>query len=161
MAKTYAPVCIALGSNLGDRAQHIAQALIDIAEIPDTRLLRRSRVHETAPVGPGEQRPYLNAVAICRTYLEPRPLLEHLLEIERRAGRVRDPDSRWAPRELDLDILLFEDLVVSEPDLTIPHPRMHERTFVLEPLAEVEPSAMHPLLNKSAAQLLADLRAAK
>ncbi len=158
MATKHAPVCIALGSNLGDRAEHIVRALIKIAEIPKTRLLRRSRVIETAPVGPEAQGSYLNAAAILRTALAPRDLLDHLLRIEREAGRVRDPANRWGPRELDLDVLLYADRVISEPDLTIPHPRMHERAFVLAPLAEIEPNAMHPQLNKTAAQLLAELR---
>jgi 2-amino-4-hydroxy-6-hydroxymethyldihydropteridine diphosphokinase len=158
VAKKFAPVCVSLGSNLGDRAEHIVRALINIAEIPKTRLLRRSHVIETAPVGPPGQGPYLNAVAILRTSLTPRELLDHLLRIEREAGRVRDPETRWGPRELDLDILLFADQLTDEPDLTIPHPRMHERGFVLTPLAQVEPDALHPLLNKTAAQLLAGLR---
>ena len=158
MAKQFAPVCVSLGSNLGDRAEHIARALISIAEIPKTRLLRRSNTIETAPVGPPGQGPYLNAVVILRTALTPRDLLDHLLRIEREAGRIRDPENRWGPRELDLDILLFADQLINEPDLTIPHPRMHEREFILVPLAQVEPTAPHPVLNKTAAQLLAERR---
>lgn len=149
---------IALGSNLGDRADHIESALEAIASLPATVLLARSSLHETAPVGRAPQGPYLNAAAIVRTGQPPRALLSHLLGIEQARGRRRDPSVRWGPRTLDLDILLIGPFEIDEPGLRIPHPRLAERAFVLVPLAEVLPDAIIPGLNASARDLLARLR---
>jgi 2-amino-4-hydroxy-6-hydroxymethyldihydropteridine diphosphokinase len=136
---------VSLGSNLGDRAAHLARALRALARLPETRLLALSPVFETDPVGPPPQGPYLNAVARLRTGLEPRALLGELQAIEAAAGRRRGPE-RWAARPLDLDLLLHGARVIGEPDLVVPHPRLAERAFVLEPLAALAPDLRHPLL---------------
>lgn len=150
-------VHIALGSNLGDRRANLDLALRAIADLASTEVLRTSSYHETAPVGPPGQGAYLNAVAACRTSLTPRDLLDHLLAIERALGRVRDPDARWGPRVIDLDIVLWADRVIEQPGLTIPHPRLHERTFVLAPLAEIDPDLIVPTLGRTVGDLLDDL----
>ncbi len=131
---------IGLGSNLGDRAQHIAKATAALAELG--RLVRVSSLYETAPIGGPDQGPYLNAVAVIDTELTAHELLERCLAIEREAGRERR--ERWGPRIIDLDVLLYGDQAVVEDDLSVPHPRMTERRFVLEPLLEVWPDARLP-----------------
>jgi len=136
---------VALGSNLGDRAAQLAAAIAALRAPPEIRVEAVSTVYETAPVGPPPQGPYLNAVVHLRTQLAPRALLARLLEIERAAGRVRD-GARWSARSLDLDLLLYDTLVLDEPGLCIPHPRLHERTFVLAPLCELAPRLVHPRL---------------
>jgi 2-amino-4-hydroxy-6-hydroxymethyldihydropteridine diphosphokinase len=110
--------------------------------LPDTRLARVSSLYRSAPVGYLDQPDFINAVAQIETGLTPRALLDRLLAIERRYGRVRDFPN--APRTLDLDILLYAECIVQEPGLTIPHPRMHERAFVLVPLVEIAPEAVIP-----------------
>ncbi len=126
---------VALGSNLGDRAGHLAAGLLALATLPDTRLLAVSSTFETVPVGPAGQQNYFNAAAALATSLAPHALLEHLLAIEQAQGRVRR--ERWGPRTLDLDLLLHGDAVLDDPHLTLPHPRMLERAFVLAPLADI------------------------
>lgn len=128
---------MALGSNLGDRAGPIRAALARMSDLPDTRVLRVSDLFETLPVGPGEQGLYLNAAAVLATTLPPGELLGGLLEAERALGRDRSSGERWGPRVIDLDLLLYGEQSLSEPGLTLPHPRMCERAFVLVPLAEV------------------------
>ena len=126
---------VALGSNLGDRAAHLAAARAAIAALPGTRVLAESAVEETAPLGPVAQGPYLNQMLALETTLEPRALLDALHEIERGAGRTRGV--RWGPRTLDLDIVLFERQRVSEPGLEVPHPELPHRDFWRRGLAEV------------------------
>jgi len=138
-------VFVALGSNLGDRARHLAGALAGLAESPGVSLTRASSLYETAPVGPPGQGPYLNAVAELRADCSARALLERLLALEARAGRRRSGVPNEA-RCLDLDLLLYGARCLREPDLCVPHPRLHERAFVLEPLCELAPSLRHPLL---------------
>lgn len=129
-------VFVALGSNLGDRERHIRAALEELAEAGDVRVIRCSALHETEPVGgPAGQGPYLNAVAEVDTALPPRELLNRLLAVEARHGRRRA--ERCGSRTLDLDLLLYRERVIDEPELTVPHPRMWERAFVMEPLAEI------------------------
>jgi len=129
-------VFVALGSNVGDRAAHLAFARDRLAGLPGTRVVAMSQVEETAPLGPIPQGPYLNQMALLETELGPRDVLLGLLEIERERGR--DRDVRWGPRTLDLDIVRYGDWVVSEPGLTIPHPELPNRDFWLRELAELE-----------------------
>ena len=122
----------------------MAAGVSAIASLPRSRLLRRSSVIETDPIGPAGQGRYLNAVVEVETGLAARELLGFLLGFERAAGRVRDDVTRWGPRTLDLDLLLFGDETINEPGLTAPHPRMLERSFVLEPLAQLAPEKEIP-----------------
>jgi 2-amino-4-hydroxy-6-hydroxymethyldihydropteridine diphosphokinase len=128
---------VGLGSNLGDREATIRTA----AELIGAR--RLSRIIETEPWGNAEQPRFLNAVAEVETDLEPRALLDLLLDVESRLGRERD-GTHWGPRLIDLDLLLYGDRVLDEPGLTVPHPFLHERLFALEPLAELAPDAVIP-----------------
>jgi 2-amino-4-hydroxy-6-hydroxymethyldihydropteridine diphosphokinase len=138
-----------MGANLGDPVAQLVRGLEELAALPDTRLLARSSWYRSAPVGVGPQPDYVNGVAEIETGLAPRRLLEALLEIERRHGRVREvPNS---PRTLDLDVLMYEDLRCHEHGLTLPHPRMHQRAFVLLPLLEIAPECVIPGLGPAAA----------
>ena len=139
---TLATAYVALGSNLQDPDAHVRTGVEELAMLPDTRLARVSSLYRSAPVGYLDQPDFTNAVAQIETALDPRALLDQLLAIERRYGRVRDFPN--APRTLDLDILLYGERIVEEPGLTIPHPRMHERAFVLVPLAEIAHDTVIP-----------------
>ena len=143
---------IGLGANLGDPARQIRAALAALERIAGTRLVRRSSLYRSAPVGYAHQPDFINAVAEIDTALDPRALLGALLAIEASQGRARTFAN--APRTLDLDLLLYEQRVIDEPGLRLPHPRMHARAFVLAPLAEIAPQAAVPGLG-TAAQLLA------
>ncbi|MHC4833859.1 MAG: 2-amino-4-hydroxy-6-hydroxymethyldihydropteridine diphosphokinase [Planctomycetota bacterium] len=145
---------LGIGSNLGDRDATIAAALTDLDRLPRTRLDRVSRLHETEPVGPPGQGRYLNGAALLVTALPPRRLLEALLAIERRHGRDRSAEVPNGPRTLDLDLLLYGDLIVDEAGISIPHPRMTQRRFVLEPLAEIAAHLVHPTTGASVDSLL-------
>lgn len=135
-------VFIGLGSNLGDPVAQIRSALSTLASMLETRLVQHSSLYRNPPVGYLDQPEFVNAVAEIRTRLAPRDLLDQLLALERNQGRTRDFAN--APRTIDLDILLYGGHVVNEPGLTIPHPRMLERAFVLVPLAEIAPGAVVP-----------------
>jgi 2-amino-4-hydroxy-6-hydroxymethyldihydropteridine diphosphokinase len=154
-------VCfIALGSNLGDRQANLTGALNAIGGLPGTQVVRFSDFHNTRAVGgPPNQTDYLNAAVEVRTDLPPSELLEKLLEIEKRFGRNRMLEQRFGPRTLDLDILLYDKLVLHADGLIIPHPRMHERRFVLSPLNEIAAGVMHPVFGCSIADLLSRLGA--
>ncbi len=141
---------IALGSNLDDPEAHVTRGFEDIAALPETKLLARSSLYRTQPVGYADQPDFVNACALVETSLEPRALLTGLMEIEKAHGRTRG--IRNGPRTLDLDIVLYGDRVAREPDLTIPHPRALERDFVLKPLREVWPDAVFPAQPVSPAQ---------
>ena len=132
---------VALGSNLGDRAANLARARATLDGSP-LKVTARSSVYETEPWGPVAQGPYLNQVVRGSTELAPRALLAALFEIETRLGRDRSKEVRFGPRVIDLDVLLYGDLAIAEPDLEIPHPRLLERAFVLVPLAEIAPDRM-------------------
>jgi 2-amino-4-hydroxy-6-hydroxymethyldihydropteridine diphosphokinase len=150
---------IGLGSNVGDRAQTLDRALELLARDPAVRITARSRWHETAPVGgPPGQGPFLNGAALLETSLEPGPLASLLLETEAQLGRERR--RRWGPRTLDLDLLLYDRLVIETSQLTVPHARMAWRRFVLEPAAEIAPSMVHPIVGWTAARLLDHLNTA-
>jgi 2-amino-4-hydroxy-6-hydroxymethyldihydropteridine diphosphokinase len=133
---------IALGANLGDPIAQVLRAVEELARLPATRLHGRSSLYRSRPVGGPDQPDYVNAVAHLSTRLAPRELLRHCLAIEARHGRQRE--GKNAPRTLDLDLLLYDGLVMHEPGLTLPHPRMHQRGFVLQPLAEIAPDAIVP-----------------
>jgi 2-amino-4-hydroxy-6-hydroxymethyldihydropteridine diphosphokinase len=133
---------IGLGSNLGDREQTIEEAVGLLRAHPDVEVVSTSTLRETEPWGPVAQPRFLNGAVAVETTLEPRALLGVLLEVERRLGRVRE--ERWGPRTIDLDLLLYGDAVVDEPGLTVPHPHLHERAFVLEPLHELDPALVVP-----------------
>jgi 2-amino-4-hydroxy-6-hydroxymethyldihydropteridine diphosphokinase len=140
---------VGLGANLGDREATIRAA---IAELPG--VLGVSTLRETDPVGVTDQPRFLNGVAALETGLQPQELLDLLLAVERRLGRERR--ERWGPRTIDLDLLLYGDEVIDEEGLTVPHPHLHERRFVLEPLAEIAPSLVIPGLG-GVEDLLAEL----
>lgn len=152
---------VALGSNLGDRRANLHAAAQRLATIPSSELVRVSGFIETAAVavepgvdpGPG----YLNAAAVVRTRLSPGVLLSHLHDIERALGRDRATQPHGAARVIDLDLLLMDDLVVKTAELTLPHPRMHERAFVLRPLATIAPGMMIPTLRCTVAEALGKL----
>jgi len=146
---------IGLGSNLGDRQANLLGARQAIEALPATRVLAGSPLRETAPVGGPPQGAYLNGALLIETPLAPAALLDHLLTIERSFGRERR--ERWGPRTLDLDILFSPGLVLRLPSLTLPHPRLHERRFALEPLVEVAPWAADPLTGALYADTLARL----
>jgi len=155
---TAARAYVALGSNLGDRKARLEEAVDRLRRCDGVSVVRVSSFVETDPVGgPPGQGKYLNAVVSLDTTRTPQELLRACAEVERAMGRTRA--ARWGPRTIDVDILLYGDRVVGEPGLEIPHPRMHERRFVLAPLVEIDPAARHPGLGKTAAELLAALDA--
>lgn len=151
-------VHVGLGSNLGDRRRNLAVALEAFTSHPDlagrVELVRASLAYETDPVGPPGQGPYLNAAATIRTDLAPERLLAAFLGIERSAGRDRAGEPRNGPRTLDLDLLLDGKTVLDRPGLTLPHPRLRERGFVLIPLAEIAPDAVEPVSGEPVQSLL-------
>jgi 2-amino-4-hydroxy-6-hydroxymethyldihydropteridine diphosphokinase len=149
---------IALGANLGDRAANLQSAIAKLRHTPGIEVTRVSSFLENPAVGgPDESPPFLNAAAEVRTTLGARALLNRLLEIERELGRTRR--QKWEPRSIDLDVLLYGDQILSSQELIVPHPLMHERRFVLEPLAEIAPDLVHPTLQMSIAGLLQSLGA--
>ncbi len=148
---------IGLGSNLGEREATIRTALAAIADLPDTDLVRVSSLYDTEPVGEMDQPNFLNAVALVDTELDPHQLLWNLMLVEKRLGRVRT--QRWGPRTLDLDLLLYGDEIIEDPDLRVPHPEIIRRSFVLVPLVELEPRLVHPGTGETMATHLSRLGA--
>lgn len=145
------PAFVLAGSNLPDRLAHLAQGINGMLRLPAT-LLRMSAVYETEPWGGAPQPWYLNVALCLQTTLSPQALLQELLRLEAAAGRTRT--GRSAPRTLDLDLVLYDNVVVQSPELTLPHPRMHLRRFTLLPLAEIAPQWIHPVLQQTIDQLL-------
>jgi len=133
---------VGIGSNLGDREAHMRSTLELLAAEKGIEVVAVSELRETEPVGPVEQGPFVNGAVRLATELSPRQLLERLLAIEQRLGRVRK--KRFGPRTIDLDLLVYGDEVIDEPGLTVPHPRLHERRFALEPLADLAPDLVVP-----------------
>ena len=129
---------IGLGSNLNDPVQQVQAALAALSDIPETRCVRHSSLYRSAPLGQADQPDYINAVAMLDTHLSARQLLTELQAMERIHGRVRGAE-RWGPRTLDLDMLLYGDMQLESEELTVPHPRLAERSFVLYPLCEIAP----------------------
>jgi 2-amino-4-hydroxy-6-hydroxymethyldihydropteridine diphosphokinase len=140
-----------MGSNLGDSYAILEAALKTLAQAPDIVLQAQSPVYQTVAVGP-PQPDYLNVCALFGTQLDPNAFLQTLLQTEAQFGRVRR--ERWGPRLLDLDLLLFDDLILNQPNLQIPHPRMTERAFVLVPLSDIAPNWIEPISKKTIAQLV-------
>ncbi len=147
---------VGLGSNLGDRAAHIAAARKGLANLPESALLDNAPTYETKPVGgPAGQQDYYNSVSTLETGLEPLELLRATQALERDLGRRREQETiRWGPRVIDIDILLYEDRIVEEPDLIIPHPRLARRAFALAPLADIDGDILHPVADMTIRELL-------
>ncbi len=133
---------VALGANLGDPAATVLAAFAALANLPESRVVRSSSLYRTAPIGITEQPEFVNAVAELKTTLAPETLLDALFDIEERFGRIRADKN--GPRTLDLDLLLYNDQLIELPRLTLPHPRLHLRAFVLQPLAEIAPDLAIP-----------------
>ena len=148
-------VYISLGSNMGDKEKNLNDALGEIKKIPVTKIRKLSGFLVTEPFGYTEQDDFLNAVAELETLLMPDELLKKLLDVEQKLGRVRE--IKWGPRLIDLDILILDDEIINEENLTIPHPWMSERMFVLEPFAEIAPDVVHPLSRKRIRELKNEL----
>lgn len=149
---------VGLGANLGDRRATLLRAVELLAEHPAVTVLAVSTLRETEPWGPVAQPPFLNGAVALETDLDARALVGVLLDVERRLGRARDGE-RWGPRTVDLDLLMLGDTVISEPDVQVPHPRLAERAFALEPLAELDPQLQIPGLG-GVLDLLAALHSA-
>jgi len=150
---------VGLGANLGEPKKQLQEALKLLNAADEVEVNRVSTFYRNPPLGPENQPWYVNAVARVRTRLGPEELLRLLQQIETDLGRVRG--ERWGPRVIDLDLLLYNGEVIFTPELVVPHPQMHRRVFVLVPLAEIAPLAWHPVLHKSARELLAELEAAE
>lgn len=138
---------LGLGSNVGDREEYIEQAIFLLSKNKNIQVMKHSSNYDTEPEGAPDQPAFLNAVVQVKTTLPPAKLLEALHEIETTLGRDRELE--WGPRTMDIDILLYDDLIVSEDELQIPHPLMHDRIFVLKPLREIAPNLVHPVLEKT------------
>jgi 2-amino-4-hydroxy-6-hydroxymethyldihydropteridine diphosphokinase len=149
-------VFIGIGSNEGDRLEQISRAVQALGTSPGIRLVQMATIVETEPMGGPSQSPYLNTVVELETTRAPSELLTALKDIERRLGRLPSV-VRCSPRPIDLDVLLYDDQLIQQPNLIIPHPRMAERRFVLEPLAQLAPELIHPILKQPISQLLAHL----
>ena len=154
MERHTAYICV--GSNLGDKLEYCRRAIAALTRGEDSRLIEQSPIYRTEPVDYEDQDWFINYVVKIATILDPLTLLDRLKSIEHLAGRKRDA-VRFGPRELDLDIVFYDDLVMRTPQLSIPHPRMHKRRFVLRPLCDIDPHIEHPVLARTVQSLLEDL----
>jgi 2-amino-4-hydroxy-6-hydroxymethyldihydropteridine diphosphokinase len=143
-------VYLALGSNLGNRLENLKEAMAALS--PQLEVKAKSHIYETPPWGYEDQPLFLNQVLKAQTFLEPEPLLKHLKRLEIALGRK--PSFRNGPRLIDIDILLYDNLVLNTPALTIPHPHMHERGFVLLPMMDIAPDLIHPVIQKSVREII-------
>ena len=149
-------IYLALGTNLGDRLVNLRAAINALP--PDINVLAESKIYETPPWGYEDQPTFLNMAVKCETDLDAASLLKRLKQIEVEVGRVES--FRWGPRQIDIDILFYDDLILESESLTIPHPRLHERAFVLIPLADIAVDFVHPVLNKTIKELLLNVNQA-
>ncbi|MBP7562309.1 MAG: 2-amino-4-hydroxy-6-hydroxymethyldihydropteridine diphosphokinase [Candidatus Cloacimonetes bacterium] len=147
---------LSLGSNLGNRNDSINQAINQIANLPNTIVQKQSQIIETEPWGHILQPAFLNCVVIIETVLNPYDLLDSLLNIENKLGRIRT--EKWGARTIDIDIIFYENQVIKTDNLTIPHPYMHERLFVLDCLNEICPEYMHPIFKKNIKELINNIK---
>ncbi len=158
ISRGWRSVCIATGANLGDREKQIRQAVRQIIAHKQIRNVKASDLYRSVPYGGVKQPEFVNGALVLETLLRPGELLLFLQELEKQAGRrEKGNEERWGPRVLDLDILLYDDVIIDSEELILPHPDMHNRDFVLRPLAQLSPGRRHPLLRKTVQQLLAEL----
>lgn len=144
---------LGLGSNMGDRVGYVQQAIQLLKDRPGVRLLSASSFYETEPVGFPDQEWFVNVAVAIETQLSAQELLQICQSIENQLGRVRDPNNQWGPRTIDIDILFYGNQIIKEPELIVPHPRVHERAYALVPLLEINPRVVHPVLEKTVEQL--------
>ena len=149
-------VFVGLGSNVGDRQKNLTDAIEELRKFPKTQIISVSKFYETKPVGGPPQKDFLNAAIELQTTLPPGVLLAGFQKTEQNFGRPQD-HGRWEPRVLDLDLLFYDDMILNSPELTIPHPLLHQRRFALEPMNEIAPDWIHPILNKTIRSLLKEL----
>jgi len=154
--KTDHAVFISVGSNLGDKLDNCLRGIAALTESDESSILGASRFFWTSPVDYADQDWFVNAAVKIRTTMAPLPLLDKLVSIQQQMGRKADA-VRFGPRVLDLDILLYDDWIIRTPRLTIPHPRLHKRAFVLQPICDINPSIIHPVLGQTVADLLSHL----
>ncbi|OGH99194.1 MAG: 2-amino-4-hydroxy-6-hydroxymethyldihydropteridine diphosphokinase [Candidatus Melainabacteria bacterium GWF2_32_7] len=151
-------VYIGLGSNIGDRVGYVQQAHKLLSDTEGITIVNSSSLYETEPCGYKDQEWFVNAVLEIETTLEPYKLLEECQRIEKQLGRVRHPEApQWGPRTVDLDILLYDDLVIADSNLQIPHSRLHQRAYALVPILELAPDLAHPVLGRSILDMHSDL----
>ena len=146
-------VYLAIGSNMGNRSANLKNAISNLP--PQMDVKKKSKVYETPPWGHTDQPMFLNQVLMAKTYMQPEDLLGHLKRLETALGR--EPSFENGPRLIDIDILFYDDMVIDSPPLVIPHPRLHQRAFVLVPLNDIAPDLMHPVLERPVSELLLDV----
>ena len=154
--KTDHAVFISVGANLGDKLDNCLRGIAALTESAQSSIMGSSRFFRTSPVDYADQDWFVNAAVKIRTTMTPLALLDKLVSIQQQMGRKADA-VRFGPRVLDLDILLYDDWIIRTPRLTIPHPRMHKRAFVLQPICDINPSIIHPVLGQTVADLLSHL----
>ena len=146
------------GSNIGDRIGYLQQANNLLNDIKDIKVIKSSSIYETEPVGYIDQEWFVNAVLEIKTSLTPQDLLQECMRIEKQLKRIRDPENKWGPRTLDLDILFYDNKIISEYSLQIPHPRIHERAYALVPMLEIDSDFIHPVIKKTIFEIHSELK---